>query len=77
MSEFHDTLGVSREAIPGFLWMQADAVVRASLRGLDRGDVIVIPGAIYKVAAALMHHLPYGLRRRIGRPGLDRKDSRV
>ena len=27
MSEFHDVLGVDRKNIPGFMWMQADAVV--------------------------------------------------
>ena len=29
MSEFHDTLGVDRNNIPRFMWLQADAVVEA------------------------------------------------
>jgi hypothetical protein len=77
LSEFHDTLGVGRKNIPGYLWMQADDVVEASLRGLDRDKVIVIPGAIYKVAAAFMRHLSHGMRRRIGKPRLWAKDKRV
>jgi short-subunit dehydrogenase len=77
MSEFHDTLGVDRKSIPNFMWMQADAVVDASLRGLERGEVIVIPGAIYKIAAAILRHLPYALRRRLGKPGPSGKDRRV
>lgn len=77
MSEFHDTLGVDRNNIPRFMWMQPDAVVEASLRGLDRGEVIVIPGAIYKLGAALMRHLSHGFRRRIGKPGKLGKDRRV
>jgi short-subunit dehydrogenase len=77
MSEFHDTLGVDRNNIPRFLWMPADEVVEASLLGLERGGVIVIPGAIYKVATALMRHLPHGVKRRIGKPGLWGKDKRV
>jgi short-subunit dehydrogenase len=77
MSEFHDTLGVDRNAIPRFLWMQADVVVEASLRGLERGEVIVIPGAVYKIAAFALRHLPYTLRRRIGKPGPMGKDRRV
>ncbi len=75
MSEFHDTLGVDRKNIPGFLWVQSDAVVEASLRGLERGTVIVIPGLIYKIGAAVMRHLPHGLKRRIGKPW--GKDKRV
>lgn len=77
MSEFHDTLGVDRNNIPRFMWMQADAIVEASLRGLDRGDVVVIPGAIYKIGAAWMRHMPHSLQRRIGKPGKWGKDKRV
>jgi short-subunit dehydrogenase len=77
MSEFHDTLGVDRDNIPRFLWMQADAVVEASLRGLERGEAIVIPGAVYKIGAAVMRRLSHGLRRRIGKPGWLGKDLRV
>jgi len=68
LSEFHDVLGVDRTKIPAGLWMQADDVVEASLRGLDRGDVIVVPGKIYKFGAALMRHLPYALKRHMGKP---------
>jgi short-subunit dehydrogenase len=75
MSEFHDTLGVDRKNIPRFLWMQADAVVEASLRGLQRDQTIVIPGLIYKIGAAFMRHLSPGLRKRIGKPW--GKDQRV
>ena len=73
MSEFHDTLGVDRKNIPGFLWMRADAVVEASLRGLDRREVIVIPGFIYKIGAAVMRHLSHKMKRRIGKPGKDKR----
>jgi short-subunit dehydrogenase len=74
-SEFHDALGVDRANIPGFLWLQADAVVDASLRGLDRGDVIVIPGAFYRIGSALLRHTSHSLRKRIGKPW--GKDKRV
>jgi hypothetical protein len=75
-SEFHDVAGVDRNSIPRFLWWKSDDIVDASLRGLERGEVVVIPGAIYKFATALMRHLPHGLKRRFGRPGLG-KDKRV
>ena len=77
MSEFHDTLGVDRGKIPRFMWMQADIVVEASLRGLERGAVVVVPGVIYKIGAALMTHLPHALKRSIGKPGPWGKDQRV
>lgn len=75
MSEFHDVLGVDRRNIPEFLWMQADVVVEASLRGLERNEVIVVPGAVYKIGAALMKHVPHGLKKSIGKPW--GKDKRV
>ena len=74
-SEFHDVLGVDRASIPGFLWLQADAVVEASLRGLDRGQVIVIPGALYRIASPFLRHTSHSLRKRIGKPW--GKDKRV
>jgi short-subunit dehydrogenase len=79
VTEFHETLGVDRKLIPGWLWMTADAVVETSLQALSlqeksRRKVIFVPGLQYKAAVALMRHLPWWLRRRAGRPG---KDSRV
>lgn len=73
MSEFHDMLGVDRKNIPAFMWMQADVIVEESLRGLERGDVIVIPGVVYKIGAAFLKHVSHGLKRRIGKPGKDKR----
>jgi uncharacterized protein len=75
LSEFHDALGVDRNNIPRFLWMQPEAIVSASLEGLERGDVIVIPGLVYKIGAAVMSHMPRAIARRIGKPW--KKDKRV
>lgn len=69
VTEFHETLGVDISGIPRFLWMKADDVVNASLRGFDRGKVIVIPGWTYKTVVMLMKHLPWSIRRRASRPG--------
>ncbi len=46
-TEFHDTPEFRhdfRSAIPGFLWMNADAVVRISLEALPGGRAVVVPG---------------------------------
>jgi hypothetical protein len=73
VTEFHDTLGVDRGAIPAWLWMTADQIVEASLRGLERGKIVVVPGWKYGLAATVMKHLPYGIRSRLGRPGKDKR----
>jgi len=74
LTEFHDTLGVGRGQIPAWLWMSADQVVDASLTGLERNRVVVIPGWKYRVAMEVVKRLPYAIRRHLRRPG---KDSRV
>jgi hypothetical protein len=55
--------------------MQAEAVVDASLRGLERGQVIVVPGALYRIGSALLRHTSHNLKKRIGKPW--GKDKRV
>jgi uncharacterized protein len=64
-SEFHDVLGMDRGAIPKQFWMSADFVVSESLRGFDRGELIVIPGWRYKLLSAFMRAVPGPLMRRI------------
>ncbi|MCS7042834.1 MAG: SDR family oxidoreductase [Bryobacteraceae bacterium] len=61
-TEFHDVLGVDRNKVPRWLWMDADSVVEASLRGLEAGKLFVIPGWQYRIGAALGELLPFGLR---------------
>jgi short-subunit dehydrogenase len=72
-TEFHDTLGVDRKLIPGWMWMTANAVVEASMRGLERRKVIVVPGWGYKAATMVMRHAP-AIPRFIAR---FRRDKRV
>ncbi len=61
-SEFHDVMGVSRDPIPKWLWMTADDVVEASLAGLRRRKLFVVPGWQYRFFAALATKLPVRLR---------------
>ncbi|MCC7236606.1 MAG: SDR family oxidoreductase [Bryobacterales bacterium] len=61
-SEFHDVLGVDRKTIASWLWMRADEVVEESLRGLERGRWLVIPGRIYRWFATVVSKLPVRLR---------------
>jgi short-subunit dehydrogenase len=61
-SEFHDVLGVDRKSIPDWLWLDADHVVDASLRGLAQRKLYVIPGRFYRTVAPLIRRLPMGVR---------------
>jgi uncharacterized protein len=49
--------------IPDRLWLDPDRVVRESLAGLDRGRVVVIPGAGYRWLHRVTAALPRGVQR--------------
>jgi uncharacterized protein len=64
-SEFHDRIGMDRNPIPKQLWLTAEFVAAESLRGFDRGQVIVVPGWRYQIIVAFMRAMPGALMRRI------------
>ena len=59
---FHDTMGMSRDGIPAWLWLRAEDVVDASVRGLKRGRLFVVPGAAYKLVVIFEKLTPRWLR---------------
>jgi hypothetical protein len=62
-SEFHDRLGASEEQVaPRGFWMTAEEVVTASLNGLRRRKLIVIPGWRYQLVSAIVTKLPVSVR---------------
>jgi hypothetical protein len=61
-SEFHDRMGVGREAIPASWWLRPEFVVEQSLRGLERGELLVVPAARYKLVVMASKLLPRRLR---------------
>ncbi len=62
-TEFHDTMKVSRESMAaGSFWMTAEQVVDASLTGLRKRRLFVIPGWRYRAIVALVSKLPVPLR---------------
>ncbi len=62
-SEFHDVMGVDRlRMAPRSFWMRAEDVVDASLAGLARGQLFVIPGWRYRLLTAFLSKLPSRLR---------------
>jgi short-subunit dehydrogenase len=62
-SEFHDAMAIQRERLAGkALWLSAEQVVDASLAGLQRGQLYVIPGWRYRVLTAVVSKLPSRIR---------------
>lgn len=72
-TEFHDVLGVSREALGKAWWMSADFVVEESLRGLATRKLFVIPGWRYKLLVAIGSRLPVGWRLAVERMSAHRR----
>ena len=77
-TEFHQRAGVDMSAIPGWLWLSADDVVRDALRDLRRGRLVSVPSARYKAVVFALKYVPSGLRRRFspdrrGRAGEERR----
>lgn len=62
-SEFHEKLGAS-ESRPGprGFWLTAEEVVNASLNGLSRHKLVVIPGWRYQLVYAIISKLPTNVR---------------
>jgi short-subunit dehydrogenase len=64
-TEFHDVIHMDRGRIPKSLWLPAEFVVDASLAGLDRGQLIVIPGWRYRVLKTITGLAPKFLKRQV------------
>ncbi len=65
LSEFHDAAHIDRNTIPGWLWMKAEDVVDASMEGLARDELFVVPGTIYQLLVFMETWMPRGLREAI------------
>jgi short-subunit dehydrogenase len=70
-TDFHDVMGMDTGLIPKYLWLQADYVVAQSLRDLERGRVISIPSARYKLLAGMLRIMPRWLMNRMSRQRLE------
>ena len=61
-TEFHERMGVRRGN--GFMWLEADFLVREALADFDRGHVFSVPGAQYKTIRAATTVVPTRLLQR-------------
>ncbi len=66
-SEFHDVNGTreTTSEMPNWMWMEAAPVVEAGIRACDRGQPVVVPGAVNKALATLTKLLPEPLARKM------------
>ena len=63
-TEFHQRMGVSRDSAPGWMWLDADRVVRDALEDLERGKSLSIPSRRYRVLVTLARYTPSSLQAR-------------
>ena len=72
-TEFHQVSGENYLRFSEGWWMRAEEVVEASLEGLERGKLFVVPGLRYKLIVMLLRCLPRsavaGALRRLARGG--------
>ena len=64
-SEFHDVNGTrdDTDKMPKWMWMQAAPVVKAGIDAVNKGQPVVVPGAVNKTLASLTRILPEPLGR--------------
>lgn len=68
-TEFHQRMGARTDNIPRWMWLNADKVVKASLKDLDKGKAVSIPSIRYKVLSALAQYVPATIVARIAKLG--------
>ncbi len=69
LSEFHDVIDVRDQidALPGFMVMDAETVVRQGWEAAARGDPLCIPGRLYRLICFACRIAPPSLLRAISR----------
>jgi uncharacterized protein len=66
-TEFHQRAGIGRADVPGWMWLDAELVVRTALADAARGKPVSIPGRQWKTMIGLSRSLPRPALRRIMR----------
>ncbi|RKN08081.1 SDR family NAD(P)-dependent oxidoreductase [Streptomyces radicis] len=70
-TEFHQRASMDMESLPGWMWLEADRVVDAGLKDLDRGKFVSVPDPRYKMITGTSRLAPRNslasLSSRVGR----------
>jgi short-subunit dehydrogenase len=68
-TEFHQRMGADMSGIEGWLWLDAEPVVRAALKDLRAGKVVSVPSIRYKVLSTLSRIAPRRIVEKAARRG--------
>ena len=60
-TEFHERAQINTSNVPDFMWQSAEDVVKESLEGLKKNQVVVVPGLHNAATAAISSLLPGNL----------------
>ncbi|WP_280498060.1 SDR family NAD(P)-dependent oxidoreductase [Nocardia asiatica] len=66
-TEFHQRAGIEMSSLPRALWLSVDRVVAGSLRDLEKGRVLSVPGMQYKALTTVAGMIPRTLGARLNR----------
>ena len=66
-TEFHSRAEMDISGVPDRMWLDAEDVVRAGLRDLDRGRSLSVPGGQYKAIVAATRMIPPSVQRTVVR----------
>jgi len=64
-TQFHESAGIDMRRTPAWMYVDADVLVDTSLRRVGGGDVLCVPGAVYRGVAMVSRILPRRLLRRV------------
>jgi hypothetical protein len=62
-TEFHERARLKMDNLPGFMWLEAPALVSACLDDVGKGRVVSVPGPQYKAIVGLLRVVPRSLVR--------------
>ncbi|TWP39007.1 SDR family NAD(P)-dependent oxidoreductase [Leekyejoonella antrihumi] len=62
-TEFHERASIRHDGMPGFMWLDADHLVRDCLADVEKGKVISVPGRQYKLISTALRSVPRPLVR--------------
>jgi short-subunit dehydrogenase len=73
-TEFHQRAGIRTSAIPGWVWADPGPVVQRILRDAERGRVVTIPAARWRIAQAMLKLAPQSGVRSVSRMLVSSRD---
>ena len=47
-TEFHERAGIDMTGTASFLWLEVDDVVRDTMAAIAKGEIVIVPGLVYK-----------------------------